>query len=287
MSYDLKVFFDRVRTTIFNGVLNAEQVEGIETILRSAPPDLSMDSLAYILATAAHETGYKFTPVTENLNYSNPQRITQVWPSRFPNLSSAQPYVKNPRGLANKVYNGRMGNNGPEDGWNYRGRGHVQITGKGMYDKAGKKIGVDLVNNPELSLVPTNSAKILIWGMIEGWFTGKKLSDFFRASGSLPTSARAIVNPDKNGAMISVIFVKFLQALKLAKTTVEGDFSEKAPEVPLPPPIGALPPLEVEKEPVIVPSVPTPLPIPPAPVEKTSTIFEKLKALLEGLFGKR
>lgn len=88
--------------------------------------------------------------VEENLNYSAP-RMCQVWPSRFPNVNTAIPYAHNPRLLANKVYNGRMGNAlNSNDGWNYRGRGFTQTTGQEGYKLLGDKLGLDLLGNPDL-----------------------------------------------------------------------------------------------------------------------------------------
>ena len=88
--------------------------------------------------------------VVENLNYS-PQRMMQVWPSRFPTYESAIPYGHNPRLLANKVYNGRMGNAlNSNDGWNYRGRGATQTTGHDGYAALGHKLGLVLLGNPDL-----------------------------------------------------------------------------------------------------------------------------------------
>ena len=90
------------------------------------------------------------TEVVENLSYTA-LRMTQVWPSRFPTVNSAIPFAHNPRLLANKVYNGRMGNAlNSNDGWNYRGRGATQTTGKEGYALLGKRMGKDLVGNPDL-----------------------------------------------------------------------------------------------------------------------------------------
>src|SRR5438270_217410 len=78
-------------------------------------------------------------------------RMTEVWPSRFPSAASGVPYQKNPRALANKVYNGRMGNAaGSDDGWNFRGRGASQTTGREGYERLAKATGLDVVNNPDL-----------------------------------------------------------------------------------------------------------------------------------------
>ena len=95
----------------------------------------------------------------ENLNYSA-GRMTQVWPSRFPNASSAAPYAHNPRALANKVYNGRMGNRaGSDDGWNFRGRGAVQTTGRDGYRRLAATTGLDVVTHPDLVNDPARFLK--------------------------------------------------------------------------------------------------------------------------------
>src|SRR5699024_8866626 len=108
---------------------------------------------AYMLATAYHETGLNMSPNEEDLFYTTAARIRAVWPSRFSSVDAAKPYVRNPKMLANKVYNGRMGNRtGSNDGWMYRGRGQVHITGRDNYAKASRVVGADLVSNPDLAL---------------------------------------------------------------------------------------------------------------------------------------
>jgi putative chitinase len=86
----------------------------------------------------------------ENLNYSA-KRLCQVWPKRFPSLDAATPFANNPRALANKVYAGRMGNTGAEDGWNYRGRTPVQLTGRDNYTAVAKFLKLPLDDNPDLA----------------------------------------------------------------------------------------------------------------------------------------
>ena len=106
--------------------------------------------LAHFLAQCAHESG-NFTLVRENLNYSA-QRLVQVFPKYFPNLAAATPYDRQPEKIANKVYASRMGN-GDEasgEGFKFRGRGYIQLTGKENYKKFGQFIGKDLVANPDL-----------------------------------------------------------------------------------------------------------------------------------------
>jgi len=97
--------------------------------------------------------------VAENLFYT-PDRLMQVWPKRFPDLSVAHRYARNPEALANYVYADRMGN-GPEaggDGWKYRGRGPIQITGKANYLAAEREMGIPLVKKPELLEFKENGA---------------------------------------------------------------------------------------------------------------------------------
>tara|TARA_Y100001951_G_scaffold88698_2_gene80471 strand:- start:9375 stop:10112 length:738 start_codon:yes stop_codon:yes gene_type:complete len=120
--------------------------------------DATMPRLAEFIAQIANETG-GFRRWSENLNYSA-KRMTQVWPGRFPTIASAQPYERNPEALANKTYGGRMGNTQPGDGWKYRGRGALQLTGRNNYTLYGRLTGVDLVNKPELAEDPYYSTII-------------------------------------------------------------------------------------------------------------------------------
>jgi putative chitinase len=100
------------------------------------------------LGQILHESGM-LTTFTENLNYSA-ERLCMVWPYRFPTMDDARPYARNPEALANRVYGGRMGNTEPGDGWLYRGRTPIQLTGKDNYVHVGDLMGQDLVTSPEL-----------------------------------------------------------------------------------------------------------------------------------------
>lgn len=108
---------------------------------------------AHVMAQISHECGAG-RDVVESLNYTA-GRMMQVWPSRFPTMASAQVYAGNPRALANKVYNGRMGNRvGSDDGWNFRGRGGSQTTGREGYERVKKATGIDVVAHPDYLIDP-------------------------------------------------------------------------------------------------------------------------------------
>jgi len=110
--------------------------------------------IAHIMAQISLECGAG-TEVVENLNYSAP-RMMQVWPSRFPTFNSAIPYAHNPRMLANKVYNGRMGNAvNSNNGYDYRGRGATQTTGHDGYRLLSAPMQLDLLASPDRVNDPT------------------------------------------------------------------------------------------------------------------------------------
>jgi putative chitinase len=92
--------------------------------------------IAHFMAQVLHESS-GLTIQFENLNYS-PDRLAKVWPSRFQPAGPLDPigYAHNPQKLANEVYGGRMGNSGSDDGFTYRGRGLLQITGRDSYREA-------------------------------------------------------------------------------------------------------------------------------------------------------
>lgn len=117
--------------------------------------------LAHIMAQASHECGAGHD-VEENLSYTA-QRICAVWPSRFGSPADALPYQRNPRALGNKVYGSRMGNRpGTDDGYNFRGRGGCQTTGRDGYAALAKATGLDLLNNPGLVNDPKNFMECLV-----------------------------------------------------------------------------------------------------------------------------
>jgi putative chitinase len=105
--------------------------------------------LAHFLAQCAHESG-NFRYTRENLNYSA-DALLKTFPKYF-SKDTAQSVERKPELIANMVYSNRMGNGDKQsgDGWKFRGRGYIQLTGKSNYVAFGKYISVDLLNNPDL-----------------------------------------------------------------------------------------------------------------------------------------
>ena len=115
-------------------------------------PRMGSRSRAHFVAQVLHESG-GLRWLEENLSYSA-ERLTAVWPKRFPNADRARPYARNPEKLANYVYAGRMGNSEPGDGWRYRGRGLIQITGRSNYELAQELTGLQVLDDPDLLCEP-------------------------------------------------------------------------------------------------------------------------------------
>ena len=105
--------------------------------------------LAHFLAQCGHESG-GFRATQENLNYSA-KGLNGIFKKYFPTEAAAAAYARNPQKIASKVYGGRMGN-GPEstgEGYKFRGRGYIQLTGKENYTAFGKAINEDICSNPD------------------------------------------------------------------------------------------------------------------------------------------
>ena len=231
---DLPKFFNAVRANPFGGKLLPGQVQGCEAILQACERHGVADErhVANILAQVHHETGGEMLPVVENLTYSSADRIRAVWPSRFPTVAAAAPFVRNPQALAIKVYGDRLGNRaGTEDGWRFRGHCQIQITGRDHFQNFGDLLGIDLVGDPARALDLDVSAEIAVIGMRDGLFTGKKLADYFGASRDDPAAARAIVNGDvpANGLRIARLHRAFLGALQAARADPVRSWLAAAP----------------------------------------------------------
>ena len=111
---------------------------------------INPERLAEWFGEMAHESA-GFTRLVENMNYTSAARIRAVWPSRFPTLASAAPFVRQPERLANFVYANRMGNGPPEsgDGWRFRGRGIIHLTGRENYYRFGFERDPDAAAQPD------------------------------------------------------------------------------------------------------------------------------------------
>jgi putative chitinase len=117
---------------------------------------------AHFLAQVAHES-QGFNAFEENLYYS-PKGLLKIFPRYFTEDEAAV-YAFQPTRIANRVYGGRLGN-GPEasgDGWTYRGKGLIQLTGRANYRAAGKALGVDLEALPAAASEPRIAALVAAW----------------------------------------------------------------------------------------------------------------------------
>ncbi len=124
----------------------------------------SKNQQAAFIGQCGHECG-NFKILEENLNY-RAETLTKLWPKRFPSLEFAKQYEKNPKKIANSVYSNRMGNRDESsgDGYRFRGRGCIQLTGHANYFHAGKALGFDFVKEPDLVATPRFAA------LTAGWF---------------------------------------------------------------------------------------------------------------------
>ena len=124
----------------------------------------SKNQQAAFIGQCGHECG-NFRILEENLNYKA-ATLMKLWPKRFPTLEVANAYAGNARKIANNVYSSRMGNRDESsgDGYRFRGRGCIQLTGHANYHHAGKAIGVDFVMEPDLVATPKFAA------LTAGWF---------------------------------------------------------------------------------------------------------------------
>jgi putative chitinase len=204
----MRAFFDLIRSDLFGGKLTAKQVEGIEFLL-SATEGLSLPHRAYLLATVLHETAATMQPIFER--------------GRRAYFDKYEPGTSIGRDL---------GNTRPGDGFLFRGRGYVQITGRDNYRKASERLGLDLVAFPDLALKPEIAAKILVRGCLEGWFTGQKLADHDGYA-----EMRRVVNGRDRAVLIAGYAEAFERALKLRPGPASAPRPAAPPPRPAPQPI--------------------------------------------------
>jgi putative chitinase len=162
-----------------------------------------LQQLAGFLANCLHETG-GFTILRESLNYKTPNRLRQVWPSRFGKKSDAEllKICNNEKALASIVYNGRMGNRpGTDDGYVFRGAGYLQTTGREDFIRYGKLADIDFSVDPPPS---TDDADALLLMSAAEWANGK--CNELCSTGNF-AGACAVINvgsPSKVGSVVEL-----------------------------------------------------------------------------------
>lgn len=167
----------------------------IESDDRFADTEADRRQLAYCLATFKWETAHTMKPIDE---------------------FGGSAYFNKRYGPQTKV--GKMlGNTKPGDGDLFHGRGYVQITGRRNYAKAKSLTGVDLINNPDLAKDPEIAYQIAIQGMKDGWFTGRKLSQFIAGEKADFENARTIINGHDQAGKIADIARRYSEILREAK----------------------------------------------------------------------
>ncbi len=145
-----------------------KQVAEWHHYLEQVLPDFEITTknrVAAFVAQCAHESA-GFKTLQENLNYSA-AGLHGVWPKRFPTIAAAQPYNRNPERIANKVYSSRMGNGDEHsgDGWKFRGRGLIQLTGRSNYTQFSHDVYHDdrIVKDPDLVLEKSHAIYSACW----------------------------------------------------------------------------------------------------------------------------
>ena len=182
--------------------------------------------LAYMLATAFHETARTMQPIHE---FGGPKYF--------------------------KRYDGRrdLGNTQPGDGNRFHGRGYVQLTGRANYKRASMELGVDFVENPDRVLEPRYAAAIMFIGMSHGWFTGKRLANYFTDNKADWKNARRIINALDKADTIAGYGKAFYTALLAADDgTVQA--VRPPPDIPAPERSQTVPPPSPDVEPWPIPT---------------------------------
>jgi putative chitinase len=161
--------------------------------------------LAHFLAQCSHESGH-WKAVTENLNYSA-DGLKKIFPKYFSGTLN-ESYARNPEKIASRVYASRMGNGdeASKEGWKFRGRGYIQLTGKANYQAFDKVVEEDLMANPELvaTKYPLLSA---------AWFFGKNSLNAIADKGADDATVTAVTKRVNGGTIGLVDRIKNFKTL--------------------------------------------------------------------------
>lgn len=195
-------FFTHIRQTLFKGTLTQGQVDTINAILDACHKHHLCDprQIAYVLATAKHEAYHpkynpEFAPVREGFTKTNMgarRAVTNLYNAGRISVDYGQP---------------------EKNGKSYYGRGYVQITWPGNYAKLGKRLDIPLYDNPDLALQKDVAAEILVVGMKEGQFTGRKLDSYINDKVTLFVQSRRIINGMDKAELIADYAEEFYKAL--------------------------------------------------------------------------
>lgn len=199
-------FFDWLRGNRLHGPkISKDEFEGIDIIVSSfGMASAPISFVAYGLATAYLETAHTMQPIAE--------RGSNAYFTRQYDIQGRRPNTAR-----------RYENTRPGDGIKYRGRGFVQLTWKLNYRRASEKlrelgIDVDLVRDPDLAMRPDIAAVVMVYGMLEGWFTGRKLSDDLPRRGPASVNqfvdSRDIINGRDKQQQIAVYAMDYQTALQ-------------------------------------------------------------------------
>src|SRR6476620_5379936 len=197
MNFNREIFFEQFRpfykSKASKSRVTTNVVNSVEFLLgkfESTPEWKKLEHVAYALATIMHETAFTFAPITE---YGG-------------------------KSYFNK-YDGRsdLGNNHAGDGYKYRGRGYVQLTGRKNYTKYG------IEDTPEEALNPETAFKIMTDGMFKGAYTGKKLTDYINNNNVDFVNARRVINGTDKASVIASYAKGFLSMLKASLESGQGN----------------------------------------------------------------